>query len=263
MADGSVTIGVYLDTTLFIHELEMLENRITGLGGSMSTSLSGSFSGKGLFESVNTAFTQISTAGSTSAAKVKNSLISALNESLSYFDNASWEQCGNKISADVANGLNSGIPRINAAISNVISIISKAMSSGWENIGHNIAAGIASGMTGGSELIKNAANTVAKNTSDEFKKYYQISSPSALMRDEIGIMISRGIAEGITDGASFVSSALGSVYGATDGIMSRSTRAENDNRRTVTQNIYLRDSDYSPYRTAKKIKRESEAILGI
>ena len=42
----------------------------------------------------------------------------------------------------------------------------------------------------------------------EAKDVFQIRSPSAKMRDEVGVMLSRGIAEGIFAGSSYIENAL-------------------------------------------------------
>lgn len=77
------------------------------------------------------------------------------------------------------------------------------------------------------------------------------------MRDEVGVMISRGIADGILSGVGYIGGAVEAVGQSTERVrISDGIRSGN-----VTQNIYLRDSDNSPYRTARRIKRESEAIF--
>ena len=95
---------------------------------------------------------------------------------------------------------------------------------------------------------------VTLQTENAVREHFKINSPSALMRDEVGVMISRGIAEGITDGAGFIGRAVDGVYA---GYGEKLTAVQNGG--SVTQNIYLRDSDTSPYQTARRIRRESEA----
>ena len=79
------------------------------------------------------------------------------------------------------------------------------------------------------------------------------------MRDEVGVMISRGIAEGILSGASYVNGAIAEVYGTRE--FGHNASSSGGMQGNVTQNIYLRDDDVSPYRTARRIRRESEAIF--
>ena len=100
-----------------------------------------------------------------------------------------------------------------------------------------------------------AIERVARDAERAVKEYYRISSPSGLMRDEVGVMISRGIAEGIVSGSSYVSSAMEKVYPT--GVKQK----ESVSGGGVTQNIYLRENEQSPYLTAKRIRKESEAVF--
>jgi len=130
---------------------------------------------------------------------------------------------------------------------------------GWASVGAEMMRGIASGIyEAGAEVIA-AIGSVSRQTEEAVKEYYAIRSPSALMRDEVGVMISRGIAEGILSGAGFVSGAMESVGRDADRV--RLTEGASGGGRSVTQNIYLRDSDASPFKTARRIRRESEAIF--
>lgn len=130
---------------------------------------------------------------------------------------------------------------------------------GWSSVGADIVAGIASGIYAAESEAAAAIRAVAQHTETAVKDYYAIRSPSALMRDEVGVMISRGIAEGILSGAGFVSGAMESVGRSAGRVhMAESGSAGG---RSVTQNIYLRDSDSSPYKTARRIRRESEAAF--
>ena len=260
MADGSVTIGVSLDTTQFIHSIELLEDRVTGLGASLSTAVTNAVSGEKFYKSIENAYKIISSSAVEYSTAFKSAFTDAVDETIAYFETAPWSSGGKTVANGLADGIESAIPRVTAAMSHLLSAASAEFTASWNKIGQNIAAGISSGITDGTKDVEKSATQLSKYTGDAFKKYYQISSPSALMRDEVGVMIARGIADGITDGSSFVSSALSSVYSATDG-MHPKTVASSDNRRTLTQNIYLRDGDASPYRTAKRIKRESEAMF--
>lgn len=129
----------------------------------------------------------------------------------------------------------------------------------WEAVGEDMMSGIASGISSAGTEVLAAIRSVAKQAETAVKEYYDIRSPSGLMREEVGVMISRGIAEGILSGAGFVNRAMETVGAGAE----RSRRTENGavGNRNVTQNIYLRDSDPSPYKTARRIRRESEAMF--
>ena len=81
------------------------------------------------------------------------------------------------------------------------------------------------------------------------------------MRDEIGVMLSRGMAEGILDGGSYVRQAFAALE-TLSAVPIRQVQ-ESGPGRTVVQYITLRDNDATPYETARAIRRESEALLGI
>lgn len=260
MADGSVVIGVSVDTANFYRSVEMIESRINGLSSSMGASLASAFSGEQLFVAVEQAFSRISTAAASSYSELFDSVTAAAEGAADRFRNSSWQNSGKAAAEGIASGISSGFSAIAAAVSGILSRINSAFSSGWREIGRNVSAGIAAGMLEGADRVLEGAESVADQTTDVLKERYKIASPSALMRDEIGVMISRGIAEGITDGAPFIQNALSSVY-ATDSALSARGSESAVNRGNLTQNIYLRDSDYSPYRTARRIRKESEAIF--
>ncbi len=73
----------------------------------------------------------------------------------------------------------------------------------------------------------------------------------------IGRNIMAGIAHGILSGTDFP----GGTAERTGQHTEQGRRTEEVPGGSVTQNIYLRDSDASPYRTARRIRRESEAIF--
>ena len=261
MADGSVIIGVSLDTTMFYRTIELLEARVTGLSSSMASSLSSAFSGQELFVSADGAFKRIYNSATTNFTNIYNKIKESADNAALYFKNGPWMEAGTSAASTIGTGISAGTPAINASILGVMTKITSTFSGGWETIGRSISSGVAAGIIAGENEVVSAAKKVSVDTNKAFKTHLQIASPSKLMRNEVGIMISRGIAEGITDGSSFISSAISSVYGSIDPNGSRAR--ENVRNSSLTQNIYLRDSDFSPYRTAKRIKRESEAIFEI
>lgn len=262
MADGSVVIGVSLDTTSFAHSIEMIENRVKGLGTLMGYTLSSSLSGEEFMSRVSSAFERITSSVSASFSGIFSTVSDAAANAVTTFEDGAWESAGLSASTGIADGMVTGYSAISSAAYSIMEKIKEEFSSGWFDIGKNISAGIASGIRAGEGEVSSAADKVASSTVDTLKKHYMISSPSALMRDEIGVMISRGIAEGITEGASFINAALSDVY-SSDKAIGGSRDRETSRQNNLTQNIYLRDADNSPYKTAKRIKRESEAMLYI
>ena len=103
-------------------------------------------------------------------------------------------------------------------------------------LGTNIINGIAAGIKNGAGIVADAARDAASAAFDAAKKFLGIESPSKLMRDQIGVNFSKGMAEGIMDG-------LPSVVGAaTD---TAATAASTVNNITLTANYSNAQSESS------------------
>ena len=103
-------------------------------------------------------------------------------------------------------------------------------------LGTNIINGIADGIKNGAGIVADAARDAASAAFDAAKKFLGIESPSKLMRDQIGVNFSKGMAEGIMDG-------LPSVVGAaTD---TAATAASTVNNITLTANYSNAQSESS------------------
>lgn len=257
MADGSVVIGVQLDTAAFAASAAQLENQILTLGTRLNTSMTASLANAGVGDGMAGAFAGITAAASSMAETLRSTIASAAAGAIAAFSGAPWSQAGSGAMTKTAEGIRAGSPGVSAAAQECASRIRSALESGsWAQIGQNMMQGIADGVrNAGSEVIA-AIREVSLGTENAVKEHFRINSPSALMRDEVGVMISRGIADGITGGASFVSRAAESAG-------TKNTFTAPAGGRAVTQNIYLRDSDTSPYQTARRIKKESEAAARI
>ena len=72
----------------------------------------------------------------------------------------------------------------------------------WGEIGDNIVKGIAEGITGGIGWITNAISGLGADALQGIKDFFGIQSPSTVMRDEVGINLVKGIAEGIESSTS-------------------------------------------------------------
>ena len=90
-------------------------------------------------------------------------------------------------------------------------VFSNAISS-FLNIGKNIVEGIWKGISNGYEWIKNKIKEWVGNVTKFIKNLFGIKSPSRVMRDEVGVMISRGIAVGIEQAKQEPAKAVKSVY---------------------------------------------------
>jgi phage-related protein len=88
-------------------------------------------------------------------------------------------------------------------------------------LGTNIINGIAAGIKNGAGIVADAAKGAASDAFEAAKKFLGIASPSKLMRDQIGLNFSKGMAEGIMDG-------LPSVVGAATDTASTAAQTVNN-----------------------------------
>lgn len=91
------------------------------------------------------------------------------------------------------------------------SALSGSQISGWYTVGYNMAYGMANGVYGGAYLVSSAARYAAKQAYYAACAYLGINSPSKLFRDEVGLMIGEGMAEGILASSKTVDNAVTSL----------------------------------------------------
>lgn len=261
MADGSVVIGVSLDLTSFSQSVMTLEFQIRELGARINNSMAQAFTSEGFGVAMGEAMNGVMETVSTMAESITQTMQSAAITAITAFTNAGWSTAGSQAASALSSGVSAGGSTVISAANSVASSAAAAFTNGnWSSLGHNIMSGVASGVRSAGAEVISAIREVAEEANAALKAYYKISSPSALMRDEVGVMISRGIAEGILAGSGYVGNAMSAVAGGTE--VGRMTAVSQQSvGKSVTQNIYLRDDTYSPYRTARRIRRESEAIF--
>lgn len=109
-------------------------------------------------------------------------------------------------------GLIQAIPDVVAAIPKIIdSIVNRFKEQDFGEIGSNIISGIADGLTSGIGKIVSAAKEVARSALDSAKRFLGISSPSKVMRDQVGRFIPEGMADGIKDNTKPLTDAMHDV----------------------------------------------------
>lgn len=118
-------------------------------------------------------------------------------------------QTGVKILVTLANGLASAIPQLIGKIPAIVRSIWNGFTSvNWGEVGMNIITGIASGVTSAAGKLVDAAVGAAKNALNWVKDKLGIHSPSRVFRDQVGVMIGRGMAEGIDQSQRIVNRSL-------------------------------------------------------
>lgn len=121
-------------------------------------------------------------------------------------------QTGVKILVTLANGLASAIPQLIGKIPAIVKSIWNAFTSvNWGEVGMNIISGIAAGVASAAGKLVDAAVNAAKDALNWVKDKLGIHSPSTVFRDQVGIMIGRGMAEGIDRSRNTVNRSLGQL----------------------------------------------------
>lgn len=116
---------------------------------------------------------------------------------------------GGEIIGKLIEGIIAAIPKVLMATYKVITGINNSFTEvDWGEIGINILKGIANGITGALSIIKDAAINAARSAFDAAKNFFGISSPSKLMRDQVGKQIPAGMAVGIEEGTEEVEDSI-------------------------------------------------------
>jgi hypothetical protein len=109
-------------------------------------------------------------------------------------------------------GLIGAIPKIIAAIPQIVSAIINAFkNTDWLSVGKNIIMGIVNGLKNMGKAILDAIVNIAKSAFNGILNFFGIHSPSRLMRDEVGMMIGRGLAKGIDKSTRTVAKSMGDL----------------------------------------------------
>lgn len=97
------------------------------------------------------------------------------------------------------------LPQIFAAIFNAFREVD------WLDLGKNIVTGIMDGLAAMGSALWGAVQKLGENIWNGIKDFFHIQSPSRLMRDTVGVMIARGIGDGILKGSKYAVKAVTAV----------------------------------------------------
>ncbi len=124
-------------------------------------------------------------------------------------------EAGGQILMSLVNGIISLIGRIQETVGEIIGKIrTKFADTDWLQVGIDVISGIANGIKDGVMQIGNVIKDAAGNMLSGFKAALGIHSPSRVMRDQVGKMISMGISMGIKDKSKDVTGAITTVSNA-------------------------------------------------
>ena len=87
----------------------------------------------------------------------------------------------------------------NAVINGIKTLPSKV-----SDIGKNVISGLTQGLKSGITNLTSTVGEIADSVINKFKAVFDIHSPSRVMKNEVGVMIGRGIAEGVKKTESYV-----------------------------------------------------------
>ena len=107
---------------------------------------------------------------------------------------------GVKLVTGLVSGLVKAIPEITKATPQIVSAIGDALKkTDWVSLGVDILKGIISGLVEGLSAAWDTITGVCESLWNGFKDFFDINSPSKLMRDEIGRWLLPGVAVGVED----------------------------------------------------------------
>ena len=148
----------------------------------------------------------------------------------------------------------------------------------WLELGKNVLDGIIKGVKNGVGALVQAVKDAAQRALDAAKELLGIQSPSRVFRDQVGMMISRGMALGITDGVPLVKRAMQDLTDTTTADMLSTVRigtkgggngagtpgtAYNGPRVQVVQNIYSKAQTAADQMREARYQAEMAVLLGV
>lgn len=150
---------------------------------------------------------------SSSSGTVANSVSSLVQQSKSTADSAvasaGFQQPGSTSALNIDSGFKSSMSGLYSTVQTMIfnakrSADATVSSVGFASVGYQMVNGMAQGVQAKSGVLSSAITSVVRAAVNAAKAAADIHSPSRVMRNEVGVMLSRGTALGIRDGESYV-----------------------------------------------------------
>jgi len=138
------------------------------------------------------------------AIEIITKLVLALGENLPMLVSATL-----KIMLALAAGLIAAIPQLIAAIPKILTSLKDTFEDyDWNGVGKAIIDGIKTGVKNAAKALATSVKDAASGALTAAKNFLGIHSPSTVMRDQVGLQIGAGMAEGIEDSAKQVNAAM-------------------------------------------------------
>ena len=148
-----------------------------------------------------------------SAARMVATLLTTLVQHLPEIVAAGFE-----LLVSLIKGIGDAMPGIVEAAGEAASTIwDTILQIDWPALGCDVVSGLINGLVSMGGALWDAATDLAKSAFDAVAGFFEIRSPSRLMRNKIGHYIPAGLAQGILDKAGLVQSAMRSVSGMAEG----------------------------------------------
>ena len=143
---------------------------------------------------------------------IPNTLKSIGQSAVDFFKGIDWANLGSTAIDLIAGALNAAFTTIPGVLLDIASDAWDAfVNVDWYDVGSRVIEGIANGISAGIGWIKDKAAEAARAALDKAKDILGIKSPSRVFRDEVGLMIGRGMALGIDDSESYVDKAISAL----------------------------------------------------
>ena len=113
----------------------------------------------------------------------------------------------------------------------------------WLGIGKDVIRGLCDGLTSAGNIIWEAIKKVGNSMISGIKSFFGISSPSKLMRDEVGTYLAEGIGVGFTEGMQDVNKLINTSLPKDYTFDTSLTDGRNEFGRIGTLNIYTQELD--------------------
>lgn len=162
--------------------------------------------------------------------EVMNTITAGLIQNLPLIISAALQ-----IMTTLVNALIQNIPALLSAATRIMQSFKSSFNIDWSSLGTNIIDGIVAGISSAAGSIASAARSAAQNALNSAKSLLGIHSPSRVFRDQVGAMIGKGMAEGISDSENAVNRAMAEL---SNGTLGRAQIAVSANSRMTSSPSY-------------------------
>lgn len=165
------------------------------------------------------------------AKSIFDSIVNTLKNlpsNLLYLGSRAMSSLGGAIKAAVGMVKSAASSIVNAIVNTIKSIPSKMVS-----IGRNIVEGLFNGISNMTGWIIDKIGGFADSVLDSIKGFFGIHSPSRVFRDEVGKMLTLGMAEGIENNLNPVKSAMNQLTKETVGVIDTNVNISSSNLASI------------------------------